>query len=86
MIHSHVYARHKDTRVFANPVAQHSPMHTLERGDWLGVLEIRGGWLQVIAAGCEGWVHAHDVEVKPPFQLHITLEEEHRLIRYVNRP
>jgi hypothetical protein len=85
MIHSHLYARSEETRVFSIPAEHGEPLCTIRKGDWLGVVVIQGDWAHVIAIECEGWVMLRETESRPPFQLHI-FQAEGKPITYVNSP
>ena len=83
MVQSHVYTRQSGICIRVFPSCQSRIVHTLEKGDWLGVVRKEEGWLYVIGFTFQGWVAEEDVESKSPFNLHA-----HRLdpftIRYFN--
>ncbi len=83
MIHSHLYARNAEARVYDSPSVSGLPLCTLPRGNWLGVLEQCGEWVQVLTIEGIGWVMAEDLEARPPFQLHASRKAD-GLIEYIN--
>jgi hypothetical protein len=83
MIQSHLYARKTEARVYADPSVSGQPLRILPRGNWLGVLEQRGEWVQVLTIEGIGWVMAEDLEARPPFQLHAS-RKAGGLIEYIN--
>jgi hypothetical protein len=83
MIHSHLYARIAEARVYDAPSVSGHPICTLPRGNWLGVLGQRGEWVQVLTLEGIGWVMAEDLEARPPFALHVC-RNEGGLIEYIN--
>jgi hypothetical protein len=85
MIHSHLYARKSETPVFEDPFDNGSPVYILRQGNWMGVLQREGDWIQVIGIDCTGWVRSEDVEERPPFSLH-ALWVPGQPIEYVNTP
>lgn len=85
MVQSHLYARLEEIFVFRLPAENGVPVQKLHKGDWLGVVNRQDEWIHVISTACEGWVRAGEVESRPPFQLHIHLDEGES-ISYVNFP
>ena len=84
MIRSHLYAMKEETPVYNQPSGAGDPVFMLGRGNWVGVLEHHGEWIQVIGIYFRGWVRAEDFEERDPLSLHAQWSPEKALV-YVSQ-
>lgn len=70
MIQAHRYARFEKVNLHASPSCDAEVISILQKGDWMGVLQLQSGWSQVVGPGFHGWIQDEDTEFRPPFQLH----------------
>ena len=70
MIHTHLVAGKATTPIYPSPTAEGSPVTSIPKGSWLGVIEKHFDWIKVIGTEIEGWVRKADVEELPPMKLH----------------
>ncbi len=79
MIKAHLYARHDQTAVYAVAGGSTKLLCHLYSGQWVGVLDQKEEWMYVVTTSCTGWVHAGDLESRPPFQLKALLTPDNKL-------
>ena len=84
MIQSHLYARNEETPVFRNPIADGQPAFLVHKGYWMGVIEVKGIWVNVVTIAGDGWVRSEDTEEKAPSGLHIKLTKEMKVEYSIN--
>jgi hypothetical protein len=70
MINTHLIAGKTATPIYTDPTADGSPVTSIPKGSWLGVIERKLDWIKVIGTQIEGWVRKNDVEELPPMKLH----------------